>query len=315
MIKRKDDSEKKVRVTSEDLTKIKGLHKQGWSLADIAGEVGFHRHTIRKHLQEKYTDIVAEAARTQVLAEELRNHFKQLKAFAANDLKSRMDVSVPGLKKPGKPRTSGPINISGLLGLPCKGTALSMLDEWVRMYRPAPKEDHLLKSLRRHTKDLGLWISWDSWRRKVSAYERASSYLWTWLEERLEEALLESIDPRRAVQIMRWLFGNMLRIAGGGKQDDLGTFRRIVYDPAGATVGRDQEKDTDGSMASFEFLSGILKEVQSLNQWEELRSATVELESRKSQLELRRVAKVIDHALVSIELMGAFGGHCELCPV
>jgi len=315
MVKRNDNAKEKARVTSEDLTKIKRLYREGMSISDIATEIGFHRHTIRKHLQEKYEDIVAEEARRQVLAEELRSHFKQVKSFALNDLKSRLDASVPGGKRSGKQRPRGPIDMSGVLGLPCKGTAISTSGEWVRMYKPVSREDHLLKSLRQHTEDLAVWISWDSWRRKVSAYERASRYLWAWLEERLEEAILENIEPRKVESMMGWLFGNMLIITGGGEQDDLGTFRVTVFDPAGVTIGRDQEKDTDGSKASFKFLSGILKEVQNLSQWEELRSAAAELGSRESQLELRRLARDIDYALVSIELMGAFGGHCPLCPV
>ncbi|MFC1915921.1 hypothetical protein ACFLW4_04425 [Chloroflexota bacterium] len=183
------------------------------------------------------------------------------------------------------------------------------------MYKPASRDDHLLKSLRQHTEDLAFWVSWDSWRRKVSAYERASRYLWTWLEEKLEEAILENIKPRKVEPMMSWLYGNMLIVAGGGKQDDLGTFRVTIFDPAGVTIGRDQEKDTDGNRALFEFLSGILGEVQNISQWEELRSAAAELGSRESQLELRRLAGDIDYALVSIELMGAFGGRCPLCPV
>ncbi|MBA7652657.1 hypothetical protein ES703_60492 [subsurface metagenome] len=229
--------------------------------------------------------------------------------------KTRLDASVPMLKRSGKPRTPRLINISGLLGLPCKGIALSMSEEWVRMYKPSSREDHLLKSLRQHTEDLALWISWDSWRKKVSAYERASSYLWTWLKEKLEEAILENIKPQKAEPMMRWLFGNMLIVAGGGEYNDLGTFRVTVFDPAGVTIGRDQEKDTDDSRASFEFLSGILKEVQNISQWEEFSSAATELGTRKNQLELRHLARDIDYALVSIELMGAFGGHCPLCPV
>ena len=315
MAKRNNDAEKKDRVTSEDLTEIKRLYREGMSISGIATEVGFHRHTIRKHLQEKYEDIVAEEARRQVLAEELRSHFKQLKSFALNDLKSRLDASVPGLKRSGKPRTPGPVNISGLLGLPCKGTALSMSEEWVRMYKPSSREGHLLKSLRQHTEDLAFWVSWDRWRRKMSAYERASRYLWTWLEDRLEEAILENIEPLKVEPMMRWLFGNMLIIAGGGEQGDLGTFRLTVFDPAGVTIGRDQKKDTDGSRASFEFLSGILKEAQNTSQWQELKSAATELGNRESQLELRHLARDIDYALVNVELMGAFSGHCELCPV
>lgn len=315
MAKQNDDAEKKVRVTSEDLTEIKRLSRAGMSISDIAAEVGFHRHTIRKHLQEKYEDIVAEEARRQVLAEELRSHFKQLKSFALNDLKSRLDASVPELKRSGKPRLPGPIDISGSLGIPCRGMALSISEEWVRMYKTSPREDHLLKSLRLHTEDLAFWVSWDRWRRKVSTYEIVSRYIWMWLEEKIEEGILEDIEPRKVELMMRWLFGNMLIIAGGGKQDDLGTFKVTIFDPAGVTIGRDQEKDSDGSRASFEFLTGILKEVQKLSQWEELRLAAAELGSRESQLELRRLAMDIDYALVSLELMGAFGGHCPLCAI
>ena len=62
MVEKKDDSGKKARVTSSDLTRIKRLSRGGMSISEIAITVGFHRHTIRKHLQEKYEDIVAEAA-------------------------------------------------------------------------------------------------------------------------------------------------------------------------------------------------------------------------------------------------------------
>lgn len=315
MAEQRDDSKKKTRVTSEDLTKIKRLYREGMSISDIATEVGFHRHTIRKHLQEKYEDIVAEEARRQVLAEELGSHFKQLKSFALNDLKARLDASVPRLKRSGKPRTPGPIDISGLLGLPCMDTAIAMSEEWVRMYKPSPREDHLLKSLRQHTEDLALWISWDRWRRKVSTYEKASRYLWTWLEERLEEAILEKIDPQKVESTMRWTFGNILTIADGREPGDLDIFRRSVFDPPDTLMGHDPNKDTDGSQASFQYLSGILLEAQNMSQWEELKSATAELGNRESQLELRRLARDIDYDLVNVELMGAFSGHCPLCPV
>lgn len=315
MAEGRDDTKKKSRVTSEDLTAMKRLRRQGLSIRDIAIEIGFNRHTIRKHLQDKYEDIIAEEARRQVLTEELRNHFKQLKSFALNDLKSRLDASVPGLKRSGKSRTSGTIDISGVMGLPCRDTTLSTSDEWIRMYQPAYREDHLLKSLRLHTEDLTVWVSWDSWRRKVSTYEMASRYLWTWLKEKLEEAILENIEPRKAELMMRWVFGTMLIVAGGGKQNDLGTFRVTVFDPPGVTIGRDQKKDTDSSAASFNLLSGILKDVQNINQWEALKSAAAELGSKNNQIKLKRLARDMDYALVSFELMGAFGGHCPLCSI
>jgi len=315
MADKSDDSEKRSRVTLEDLARIKRFYREGLSISDIAAEVGFHRHTIRKHLQEKYEDIVAAEARKQVLAEELKNHFKQLKTFALTDLKSWLDASVPGLKRLSKPRIPGPISVSGVLGLPCPGTALFMSEEWVRMYNPSQREKHLLKSLQPHTECLSLWASWDTWRKKVSAYERTSRYLWEWLEERLEETVLEKIKPEKIELIGRWIFGNMLVIAGGGEQDGLGTFRTTVFDPAGVTMGRDQDKDTDGSRLSFELLSGILKEVQHLSRWEEFKSAVAELASRDRQRELRRLAGDIDDSLVDIELMGAFGGYCTICPI
>ena len=75
------------------------------------------------------------------------------------------------------------------------------------------------------------------------------------------------------------------------------------------------EKDADGSVALYKHLCGILDEAQKRSEWTALRSATEELKCRESQLELRRIAKEVDYALVSVELMHALPGRCHLCPV
>lgn len=315
MTSSKGSPRKKPRITDEQVTEMKRLFREGKTISAIARTMGCHRQTVSMHIAEKHMDLVADEVRKQILAEELRNHFNQLATFAQVDFKLRLDASVPEHQRQNEPRATGSIVTGGILGLPYVGGVQYMAKEWTRMYKPPPKEGHLLKSLRAHTMDSTMWIHWDRWRRKVADYENASKKLWEWLEERTEEDLLEKIDPLRIDSSMGWLVGNILRTASGGEQEDLATFQRNMFDAEGMIVGRDPNKDIDGSLALYKLLSGMLEEAQSGPEWTILQSATTELKSKESQLELRRIAKEIDYALVSIELMNAFPGHCELCPV
>ena len=70
-----------------------------------------------------------------------------------------------------------------------------MTEEWARMYNPPPREGHLLASLREHTRESPVWIHWDSWRNRVSEYEKVSLALWNWLENKIEEKQPGNIAP------------------------------------------------------------------------------------------------------------------------
>lgn len=312
-----DHSRKKTRITQEQLTEMKRLSREGISISAIAREIGCHRQTVRMHLREKHGDIVADEVRKQVLIEELRNHFQQLARFAQVNLRLRLDASPPEHKKlkPGEPQVQASIFLGGILGLPYWSGATYMSQEWARMYQPSPRESHLLQSLREHTKDSHLWVHWDSWRKKVTNYEIASHQLLDWLEDTMESDLFEKIDPTRIDAIRWWLFGNILLTANGIQHDSLDLFRKLVIDPKGVIIARDPDRDADGSAALYDHLCGILNEAQQLSEWAKLRSTTEVLKSKESQLELRHIAKEIDYDLVSIELMHAFPGHCDLCPV
>ena len=80
-------------------------------------------------------------------------------------------------------------------------------------------------------------------------------------------------------------------------------------------IARDIDKDEDSSRALYDHLSLLLDEAQARPEWEKMGSAAIQLAGKDCQRELRRLAREIDGALVSIELMHAFPGHCELCPV
>ena len=64
-----------------------------------------------------------------------------------------------------------------------------------------------------------------------------------------------------------------------------------------------------------EYVLNLLRQTQQRQGWTKLVSSTTELRRKETQLELRRVAREIDTALISIELMRAFPGRCSLCPV
>lgn len=308
---------KKARITNEQITEMKRLLREGKSISAIAREIGCHRQTVRMHLREKYGDIIADEVRKQVLTEELRGHFQQLLKFAQADLKLRLDASLPDYKRVTvrEPRGEGPIFLGGMLAIPYQGGAVYMAEEWVRMYDPSPRESHLLESLREHTLDSPLWVHWDSWRRKVADYEAAGRRLLEWLEDRMEAELFGKVEPTKMEQIQRWLFGNIVLMASGEKLERLQTFREEVLDDKGVIIMRSPEKDADGSVALYKHLSGILDEARQRSEWATLRSATAELREKESQLELRHIAKEMNYALVSVELMHAFRGRCHLCPV
>lgn len=319
-------SAKKARITDEQLTEMKRLSREGKSISAIARAIGCHRQTVRMHLREKHGDIVADEVRRQVLTQELRNHFQQLVKFAQVDLKLRLDASLPEHERPklGEARAHGPIFIGGMLGLPYPGGTMYMSKEWMRMYRPSPRESHLLQSLREHAKESSVWVHWDSWRRKVADYETASGQLLGWLEDRTEADLFEKIGPTGIELVRCWLFGNVLRRASGVEVEGLEITEQGLVSSKGISslVGGMEAHlivaktaDEAGSRALRDYLSGILGEAQQNPGWTILRSATAELKRKESQLELRRIAKEIDYALVSIELMHAFPGRCPLCPI
>lgn len=59
----------------------------------------------------------------------------------------------------------------------------------------------------------------------------------------------------------------------------------------------------------------LLNEAKNTPEWSAMNSAAIELMKKERQLQLRHIAREIDYALAAIELMRAFPGRCELCPV
>lgn len=313
MAEQGDAEKKKPRVSREELTRIKRLYQEGKSIAAIAEKTGFHRHTIRRHLKEKSEDIVAESVRREVLIEAVKKHFNELSDYAQTDLKARLDSSVPQNQQRKDRMEAGPITTDGLLGMPHLGTPGYMAKEWLRVYYPLPREKHLLKALMEHTKGSSMWIGWDQWRDIVSAYEKSSRSLRDWLVEYIEDVPPRNIAPLDRDSFVALAFGNMLRIAGGEKPMGRETIIR------GTVPGEDiqptiTEDDASPSPLS-KYMAEILAEAKKRPEWPDLVAATEQLATGEGQRELRRLAREIDEALVSVELTYAFPGHCELCPV
>jgi hypothetical protein len=127
-----------------------------------------------------------------------------------------------------------------------------------------------------------------------------------------------------AGQLQTWLFGNLLRLAGSAEVERLEISGSHLVTPVletkpGIATGIDLVVAETGAPQStrrlHEYLFNLLQQAQQRQGWAEILSSTAELGQKETQLELRRVAREIDTALISIELMRAFPGRCSLCPV
>jgi len=217
-----------------------------------------------------------------------------------------------------------PISLEGLLGLPSKGPSPFMHREWARMYRPSAKDDYLMKSLREHTKESMVWTYWDEWWRKLADYETMSRDFFEWLENSVEIDLWNLINVSQIRFVQIWLFGNILRVTSGSDAERLEISGQNLLSSetkARTTTGKEaflilaQTKDESGSKQLQQYLSDILQQAHHKPQYSELQHFTTQTKLKETQLELRRIARNIDTALASIELMRAFPGQCNLCPV
>ena len=314
---------KRPRITGEQIQEMMRMRRRGESIKAIAQAIGCHRQTVRTYLKEKHGDILAAETRKEVLTGELLGHFRELVSFAQVGLKRRWDESPS--KQEGKivtGRQPGAISLNGLLGLPSIGPAPFMRNEWVRMYRPSAKDDYLMKSLREHTKESMLWTYWDEWWRKLAGYETASRDFFEWLEDNVETDLYDIIDVNQIRLVQMWLFGNILHVTSGSDIERLEIIGKDLLSPESKTTRGEevslvlaQTKDESASKHLQRYLIDILQQAQHKPQYSELRNFTTQTRLKEAQLELRRIARSIDTALVSIELMRAFPGQCNLCPV
>lgn len=307
---------KRPRVTSEQLMEMKKMDRAGYSLSAIARELGFHRQTVKLHLTEQKGDTISDEARGKILGESYKRHFENLTDNAQTPMKSMLDASPPEHEKQKTGgRHKGPISLSGLLGIPHRGGADYMSDEWIRMYHPPSRDEHLLRALREHTSNFQVWEPRDQWRKIVAEYETAGQAIVQHIETKLEYDLYGQIDPAKVDSIGRWLFGNILRLSINLEPEGIDSFRKSIFDH-GATVLRDEEADADESRALYnQLMNSIVAEIKGMLEFETLKSSASELMSKEAQIQLRHVAKDIDRELAAIELMHALPGRCHLCPV
>lgn len=295
---------RKQRITEEKITDMKRLYLEGMTISAIAKELDVHRQTVSTYIAEKHQDIVADEVRKQLLGEELRNHFDQLKGFIRQDIRKQLNASVPG-----EMAAPGIIFTAGILGLPYTGTGAPhyITGEWTGMYSPPPREQHLLKSLREHTRYSKLWVYWDRWHKTVAPFERASRAFWEWMGQKLEDDPPDDIRDIETVQ--SWVFGNIIRMAGGKEPAGIETLTQHAW-PEGISPA------VYSNLSPLSrYAQKVLEEAKCWPELETLKSAIAELADAKSQSELKSLAGEIDFALAGIELMGGFPGRCYLCPV
>lgn len=293
----------KKRITEQQITEMKRRYLEGQTISAIARDMTVHRQTVSAYLAERHQDVIADDIRKQLLGQELQNHFNQLALFVSKEIRHRLDASSPG-----ELGIEGTISPTGSFGFPyLDGMPHHITHEWNRMYNPPPREQHLLNSLREHTRESKLWMHWDRWYKKVSPVESTSKVLWEWLETRLED---DPVGDIRDFETLRsWTFGNIIRAAAGRNPAEIETltqsaepeeFRPVVYSKP-SELSRRLEK--------------IIEESETLPEFRKLGVSITELASSQSQSELRRLVRDIDFILAGIELMSAFPGKCSICPV
>jgi len=309
MSEEKKPPRKKTRVTLEKLTEIRRLYREGMPIVEIAEATGLHRHTVRTYIKEKFEDVVADEARKESLLEALKQHFKDIAEFARNDLRMQVNASVPQPEKKELPDT-GSISTDGIMGLPGRGTPQYMAEEWLRMYRLSSLDSHLMKSLRVHTKESTFWTYYDKLRRIISAYENQSEKLWEWLQEEIINVPPEKYSPWDTASFKKMVFGNVLIATSCKEAEEPDLTMRDDTDSDGI-MPVIKAKDSPVSLCAKQ----LLEQARQRPEWADLKAATEELISSDRQRELKRLAREIDEGLVGIELMHAFPGRCELCPV
>jgi len=305
---RKQPKGKKPRVTMEQLTDIRRYYREGLPVTQIAEKTKLHRHTVRTYIKEKFEDVIADEARKAVLMEGLQQHYRDLADFTRLNLRSQLDASVPQSQKEAV-HSPGSISTDGIMALPFKGTPQYMAQEWIRMYPPSPREDHLMRSLRAHTKASGIWTHWDKWRKIVSAYRDSSKKLWERLDEKIKNKPQKMYHPLSMKSFREQAFGNILRITGSDNVDE----PEITMDDAPGDGIAPVVKSKESPLTTL--LKDIIDEARGEPEWSSLIEATAAVKENRIQEELRSLACKIDAELVSVELMHAFSGRCELCPV
>jgi len=296
--------QRKKRITEEMITDMKRLYLEGMTISAIAEELKVHRQTVTGYVAPRKRDTVGDMVRTKLLEGELRSHFNQLSEFVGEDIRKPLHASAPDKEAAGKTITT-----AGVLGLPhtATGAPRYITLEWERMYALSAHDQHLLRSLREHTRDSKLWVFWDRWHKKVAPFEGASRALRDWLGQKLEEDPPE--DMRDIETVRSWAFGNVLGMAGGREPAGVetlsqgagsGEFRPVIY--------------SNPSRIQL-YARKALDEAKGWPELTSLKSAMVDLADAKSQVKLKGLAGEIDFALAGIELMSGFPGKCHLCPV
>ncbi|MFC1861777.1 hypothetical protein ACFLT4_07470 [Chloroflexota bacterium] len=307
-----DDEKKprqtKSRVTLEQLTRIRQLYREGKPIVEIARATELHRHTVRTYIKEKFEDVIADEARKESLIEGLKAHFQDISSFALKDLRHQLNASLPQSQEKAV-SDSGSISTDGVIGIPGRGTPKYMVEEWARMYVHSLKYNHLMNSLRLHTKESTLWTHWDRLRKVLSAYENLSMEIWEWLNELIGNIPAEKYHPMDIDSLKKLVFGNILLVSRGSEPQS-----HDLFVGSGSTDGiAPIIKSRESALSTLE--KDLLDEACKKQAWSALEEATKELLDSDTQGKLKGLVRKIDESLVGIELMRAFPGHCELCPV
>lgn len=299
----------RARITEEQVFEMMRLQRQGESIQDIARAIGCHRQTVRMHLNKNLGEILRNEARKQVMIEAIRQHFRELAEFAGKGFKGKFQRS----PKEGISQGSR-VFFPGALALPGMGSPLYMAAEWSRLHDISSRDWHLMEALKEHKPESAIWDRWKEWDKRVGGYHDIGRDFRDWLNKRVErdlEIVFAVGSDTLEAAIQPWLFGNMLRQVEGEAYDRLKVVRRKDREDW-VSCGTVIMRVKDGREI-FERLEAILEEAQGDYMFGEMNKRTAEVKER--QPELDQLAKEAILALEALEMMVAYPGRCDLCPV
>lgn len=294
------------REVEQEMVRLRGQRK---SIKDIAQTLGVHRQTVRTHLRERKDVLLADEAKKQVLVEALREHFRDLHDFATKGLRQRLKPSISARERA---KQWVPM---GTLEVPADDRLVAVLEEWERMHEWSHRDERLLRALKRHTPESALWVQWDKRQELVADYESASYEFREWLNEGAKS--YRGIGPQALYRVQKFFFGcALIRTSGAsfGKAD-------VTYDSLWIKGGEPRLilgqnfVEIKGATSVGSWVVEILAAPFNRPEWRRLKEATEKLKGEERQSELGDIHKKIESAIEDLELIHAFRGHCDLCPI
>lgn len=200
------------RISPQVIRKIEELVAQGLSDTAIAGKLGIHRTTVKRHREEAGKRDLARGARAEVVRQALTRHFEDLLGIV-DRLRSELRTPDPDLAGLVDSLHASAVVTLSHIGMGPAICLRALQDGTVQLGIPAEGET-LFACLRQHTKGFEVWRLTEEWEQKGGQYFLSMSDFYGEVKRRAEES-------------------TGLRVRGLGETEGISReFAWVVYDDA-----------------------------------------------------------------------------------